>query len=171
MDKKKKLLFDLLGLIGAGALVTIDQVTKSLVMRDLTDGKEIVVLKGIFKIVSHKNTGAVWGILSGKTDVLSIVTVFIIAAVLFMYFRIPWQHKRLRALKWICLFLTSGAIGNLIDRVQLKYVVDFLYFELIDFPVFNVADCYITMSMIVLIILIVFYYKDEDFEVIWPKKS
>lgn len=169
--KKKAVLFDVLALLGAGALVSIDQLTKSLVIRDLSGGREIVVLDGIFKIVSSRNTGAVWGIFSGKTDILSIVTVFILAAVLFLYFRIPWKNKRLRALKLLCIFLTSGAIGNLIDRIRLKYVVDFLYFELIDFPVFNVADCYITISMILVIILVLFYYKDEDFEDIWPKKS
>ena len=69
------------------------------------------------------------------------------------------------------MFVTAGAIGNLIDRIRLNYVVDFLYFELIDFPVFNVADCYITVSMFLLVILVLFYYKDEDFSLIWPKKS
>lgn len=169
--QKKNLLFDALALLSAGALVSIDQFTKSLVIRDLSGGREIVVLDGVFKIVSSKNTGAVWGIFSGKTDILSIVTVIILAAVLFLYFRIPWKNKKFRALKILCIFLTSGAIGNLIDRISLKYVVDFLYFELIDFPVFNIADCYITMSMILVIILVIFYYKDEDFEQLWPKKS
>ena len=57
----------------------------------------------------------------------------------------------------------AGAIGNLIDRISLKYVVDFIYFELIDFPIFNIADCYLTVSSFLLIILAIFYYKENDF--------
>ena len=68
-------------------------------------------------------------------------------------------------------FIASGAIGNLIDRIVLKYVVDFLYFELIDFPVFNIADCYITISVIILAIMLIFYYKEEDIDLILKKKK
>lgn len=168
---KKRLLIDFVLLVLAGVLIWFDQFTKGLVMTHLTDGKQIVVWEGVFKIVSHRNTGAVWGILSNKTDLLSIVTCIILLAVLGLFFLIKWEHKRLRAMKLITVFVIAGAVGNLIDRIKLKYVVDFLYFELIDFPVFNVADCYITVSMILILILVIFYYKDEDFNLIWPKRS
>ena len=72
---------------------------------------------------------------------------------------------------FLSVFIIAGALGNLIDRVFLHYVIDFLYFELINFPVFNVADCYITVSMFVLAFLMIFYYKEEDFSSIWKKKS
>ena len=52
----------------------------------------------------------------------------------------------------------------MIDRVRLNYVIDFLYFNLIDFPIFNIADCYVVVSCILFIILIFFYYKDNDLE-------
>ena len=58
----------------------------------------------------------------------------------------------------------AGAFGSLIDRVARGYVVDFFYFKLIDFPIFNVADIYVTVTMVLLIGLILFYYKEEDFE-------
>ena len=168
---KKRLIIDFVLLAVAGILIWFDQFTKGLVVNNLTDGKQIVVWDGVFKIVSHKNTGAVWGILSNKTDFLSIVTCIILVAVLVLFFIIKWEHKRLRPMKLITMFVIAGAVGNLIDRIKLKYVIDFLYFELIDFPVFNVADCYITVSMILILILVIFYYKDEDFNLIWPKKS
>ena len=88
-----------------------------------------------------------------------------------VFFKIDWQYKRLRAMKIILMFVAAGAVGNLIDRIRLGYVIDFLYFELIDFPVFNVADCYITVSMFVILLLVIFFYKDEDYNLIWPKKS
>ena len=72
----------------------------------------------------------------------------------------------------ICLTLiASGAAGNLIDRVSQGYVVDFLYFKLIDFPIFNVADCYVTVAAAVLLFLVLKVYSDEDFDVLKPKTS
>ena len=59
--------------------------------------------------------------------------------------------------------LVSGALGNVIDRVMHRYVVDFFYFEWIDFPIFNVADIYVVVSCILFLLLIFFYYKEEDF--------
>ena len=69
------------------------------------------------------------------------------------------------------LFFTAGAIGNFIDRITQQYVVDFLYFKLIDFPIFNVADIYVTCAAFAMILLGFFYYKDEDVERIFPSKK
>ena len=84
---------------------------------------------------------------------------------MFLYNRIPLE-KRFHPLRLIGVALSAGAIGNLIDRMVNGYVVDFLYVELIDFPIFNVADCYVTVSAFVLVILFLFYYKEEDLEFI-----
>ena len=62
----------------------------------------------------------------------------------------------------LCVTITAGALGNFIDRLYLEYVIDFLYFKLINFPIFNVADCYITVSCFVFLFLMFFYYKEED---------
>jgi len=80
-----------------------------------------------------------------------------------LLFRMP-RVKKYNVLNYVLLFLIAGAIGNYIDRIINHYVVDFIYFSLIDFPVFNVADCYVTVSVIILFFLVLFYYKDEDFE-------
>lgn len=65
----------------------------------------------------------------------------------------------------------AGAAGNLIDRIRFGYVVDFFYFRLIDFPVFNVADIYVTVSFAVLLLLVFFQYKEEDLEFFEKKKG
>ena len=65
----------------------------------------------------------------------------------------------------------AGAFGNLIDRIRLDYVIDFFYFELINFPIFNVADIYVSCSVVVLLLLFIFYYKEEDMEVLLPSKK
>ena len=64
----------------------------------------------------------------------------------------------------LCVLLGAGAIGNFIDRLEFGYVRDFIYFKLIDFPVFNVADSYVTVAVIIFIILILFVYEEEDFD-------
>ena len=74
-------------------------------------------------------------------------------------------------LKVILLLFVAGAIGNLIDRICQNYVVDFFYFKLIDFPIFNVADIYVTVAAIMFIVLCLFYYKEEDFEFLFPDKG
>jgi signal peptidase II len=63
----------------------------------------------------------------------------------------------------VCLcFIAAGAVGNFIDRLLFSYVRDFIYFRLIDFPVFNVADIYITCATAILMLLALFYYKEDD---------
>ena len=74
------------------------------------------------------------------------------------------MEKKFLPLRICAIFIASGAIGNVIDRVRLNYVVDFLYFKLIDFPIFNVADIYVTVAAVMLVILVCFYYKEEDLE-------
>ena len=80
-----------------------------------------------------------------------------------LYWRSPME-KKFHGARSIMILLASGAFGNLIDRLRLDYVVDFLYFELINFPIFNVADIYVTCGMALLIILGLFYYSEEDWE-------
>ena len=81
---------------------------------------------------------------------------------------------RTREYQWVRAAMVpvlAGAVGNLLDRLFRGYVVDFFYFKLIDFPVFNVADIYVTTAAVILIVLIVFLYKEEDFDRIFPKKD
>ena len=75
--------------------------------------------------------------------------------------RIP-HGKRYYPLFGCMVLLASGALGNLIDRVWRGYVVDFFYFKLIDFPIFNVADCYVVVSAGLLILLTGFFYQEEE---------
>jgi signal peptidase II len=144
-------------------LIAIDQVTKNLVLTKLKGQDPFQVIPNVLQFYYHENTGAVWGIMSGKVSILIIVSVIILAGMIALYFKIP-NEKHYNYLRIIMIFITAGAIGNLIDRSIHKYVVDFIYFKLIDFPIFNVADTYVTVSSILLILLSLFYYKDEDFD-------
>ena len=90
-------------------------------------------------------------------------TPILCVGLLYILGKMPKTNKNL-PLNYIIVFLVAGAIGNYIDRIMNHYVVDFIYVSLINFPVFNVADCYVTVSVILLFVLIMFYYKDEDLE-------
>ena len=151
-------------------LILFDQLTKYLVTVKIKGKQPIKIIDGVFELVYHENDGAVWGILSGKTVFLLIFTIIALALIAFVFYRLP-EEKRFTPIRIILIFIVAGAIGNLIDRVLYGYVIDFLYFSLIDFPVFNVADIYITVSAILLMILGVFYYKEEDYELIFAKKQ
>lgn len=153
----------LIHLISLILLVAIDQISKGIIRSDFADGKELTLIPGVFKFVFHKNDGAVWGIMSGKTLFLVITTAIILLFLLWFYFKIP-ANRRFVPLQFILVFVTAGALGNFIDRLAFGYVTDFLYFELIDFPVFNIADCYITVSAFLLVLLVLFYYKEDEID-------
>ncbi len=148
-------------------LIALDQFTKHLAASNLKENPFIIIPK-VFQFTYHENNGAVWGILSGKIIFLILVTFLLLFLMVILYLKIP-KDKRYNAIRIILVFICAGAVGNLIDRVFNGYVVDYIYFELIDFPVFNLADCYVTLSSILLIILGLFYYKDEDFEFLSSK--
>jgi len=143
-------------------IVGIDQAVKYWVRNTLMNQEPLIIIPNVLSLQYHENTGAVWGILSGKVQFLSVFTLIIMLLIGYLYFRIP-QTKRLKALRIIAVLILGGAVGNMIDRFLLGHVVDYIYFEIIDFPLFNIADSFLTVSCILLLILAIFYYKDEDF--------
>lgn len=116
---------------------------------------------GVFELLYSENRGAAFGMLQGKQIFFLFVAIAVLSVAVFSVIRMPATKKYL-PLHVIAMFLSAGAVGNMIDRFTRGYVVDFLYFRLIDFPIFNVADCYVTISMFFFIILFFFYYKEED---------
>ena len=146
-----------------GLLLFADLFTKSLAVSALGDGRHVYIIKGVLEFYYIENRGAAFGIFKSGTIILSAISAIAVIALIIAYIRIPGDRKYL-PLRLIVIFLCAGAAGNLIDRVTLHYVRDFIYFSLIDFPVFNVADIYVTVSVFLLIILILFYYKEEDLQ-------
>ena len=118
-----------------------------------------------------ENRGAAFGIFQGQKWLLLGLTGLVILGVLYVLWKLPAEKKFL-LLKILCFFLVSGGLGNMIDRMRLNYVVDFIYFSPIDFPIFNVADIYVTVRYhSLLFVLVMFYYKEEDFEFLKWKQN
>ena len=156
--------------IGLGVSIGLDQFTKHLAVVHLKGQKPFVLIKGVFEFYYSENRGAAFGMLQGRQGFFFLIAAAVILAVLWAVYRMP-AGRRYLPLMCSLFLLVSGAVGNMIDRLTQKYVVDFLYFKLIDFPIFNVADCYVVIGCILFGILILFYYKDQEFDWVLQKKG
>ncbi len=168
--KNKRIKNYILAVLAVFFLVLLDQYTKYLAVLNLKGKDPFVILKNIFQLEYLENSGAAFGILQNQRIFFYLCAILIICLVAYFYYKVPMEKKFL-PLRICGVFLLSGALGNLIDRARLNYVVDFFYFKLIDFPVFNVADIYVTLSAFALILLIGFYYKETDFDRIFSRSS
>ena len=156
--------------LAAVALLTLlDQITKILAADCLADGP-FVIIPGVFELKYLENRGAAFGMLQNQRVFFLVLTVVFLTVITYIYLKIPADRKYL-PLRILSIVVTAGAIGNFIDRLILVYVRDFLYFSLINFPIFNVADIYVTVSAFVFFLLILFYYKDSELEFLSNKKD
>ncbi|MGN0341554.1 MAG: signal peptidase II [Roseburia sp.] len=159
----------ILGLISSIILIFVDQWTKYMAVLHLKDQPSFVLWDGVFELRYLENHGAAFGMLNGQKWFLVAITILFLLALCYFYQRIP-SGKKYWSLRIIAIFLFAGSVGNLLDRIIHNYVIDFFYFKWIDFPIFNVADIYVTVFCALLILLILFYYKEEDLAPILPKK-
>lgn len=151
------------GALLAAVLIFIDQMTKLLAVAKLKDQAAYVIWKGVFELHYLENRGAAFGVMQGKKVFFVLITIIMVLFLIYAYGRIP-AEKHFFPLHGICITLFAGALGNFIDRVAHNYVIDFFYFSLIDFPIFNVADIYVTCSVALFVILFLFYYKEADLD-------
>ena len=151
-------------------LVILDQLTKHLAVKYLMGNEGKTLIPGVLELLYLENTGIAFSLLKNQMVLFYIITVIISIAIIILMTKIP-NNKRFHILYYLLGVLLAGALGNFIDRIVHHYVVDFIYFSLINFPVFNVADIYVTCSVIVLAILFIFYYKDEELSEIFEKKG
>ena len=155
-------------LFSIAILVCLDKFTKHLVVLHLKGQSSYVLLKNIFQLEYLENRGAAFGVLQNQRIFFYSSVIVISLAVIWFYSKVPME-KHYLPLRICAVLILAGAFGNCIDRVRLNYVVDFLYFKLIDFPIFNVADIYVTVAAFLLVILILVYYKEEDLERIFHR--
>lgn len=160
-EKKTGIKSILLAFIGFAAFVLLDQYTKFLAVIHLKDQKSFVLIDGVFQLHYLENRGAAFGMFQDKQLFFVAGALIILVLVFFLYIRMP-HSPRYYPLRICSVLLCAGAVGNMIDRIRLHYVIDFFYFEWIDFPIFNVADCYVVIAGILFVVLILFFYKDEE---------
>lgn len=133
-------------------VIIIDQWTKWLIDKRMELYESIPIIENFFYITSHRNKGAAWGILQGQMAFFYIITVVVIVGIIY-YMQKHAMDNRLLAISLS--LLLGGAIGNFIDRLVRKEVVDFLDFIIFtyDFPIFNIADSALTIGVFLFIIV------------------
>ena len=153
---KKKSLFILIVIL---ILTIIDQIIKYLVVSNISIGSKKIIIDNFLKFMYIRNTGAAFGILSGNIIFLIFITVLLI------FYIVNEMKKNINNNLSLLSFslILSGALGNLIDRVVRGYVVDYISFTLFnrEMSVFNLADTYITIGVVLLIYIVIKEGKNE----------
>lgn len=158
---KKTVLVILFELLMVGIYLAIDLLTKHFIYMPIAAGADdITIWDGVLKLVAVENTGASFGIFQNANEVLTVISV-IVVAVLFavMILSVKNRNGWFRA---ALILMLAGGIGNLVDRFVFGFVRDWIYFELIDFAVFNLADSGLTVGCVLLIIYVIFFYRPVD---------
>lgn len=157
--KKKFFLF--LDLLVIAGLIALDQYTKQWAKVYLKDKPAYSLINGILELNYLENQGAAFGMLPNQKVFFIFVATVILFVAGYVLIKLPDQ-KKYTIMHFLFSLIVAGSIGNMIDRVRYDYVVDFIYFVRFNFPIFNVADIYATVSAIVLLFLLLFVYKEKD---------
>ncbi|MBU0278474.1 signal peptidase II [Gemella sp. zg-570] len=135
-------------------LILLDQVSKYLILTKFNLGESVEIINNFFYITSHRNRGAAWGILENSRIFFISITIIFLISIFYYLFK---NLKKFKKIDYIIFSLiVGGAIGNFIDRIRTGEVVDFLDFNLFgyDFPIFNFADTFICIGVLLLAIKI-----------------
>lgn len=156
---KRKTIFYLALAAFAAAVVALDQWTKWLVRRALPLYESKDSILGIFHITHVENTGGAWSMFSGQLWLFIGVMALFVALIVVLI----WKQWLKKPFEWWCLAaILGGGIGNLIDRLANGRVTDMICLDFVNFPVFNVADCFITVGCFALIVYVIFLDRTED---------
>lgn len=135
-------------------IVILDQLSKSYARANLPIGTDVNVFDPIFHFHYHENSGAAWGILQDHPWVF--MTLSCVAIVAILVFLFLYRNKPLHpVLRYGLACIAGGGIGNMIDRFAKGYVVDFIEFGFFDFPIFNVADSFVTVGSFAIILYLI----------------
>ena len=138
-------------------VVVVDQITKVLTVQNIPLFQDVPVLEGLFHLTYVQNTGAAWSMFSGMRWLFVALFVALTVLVVWEYFKKPMPFSKFD--RWCIAAIYAGGLGNIIDRVRLGYVVDMIEVDFMNFPVFNVADCFITCGVFALLVSLFFFNK------------
>ena len=149
--------------IFAAVTVGLDQITKYLTVANIPLAGHKDFIPGFLGFTYYQNDGAAWSMLEGQQWLFAIIFVLFTVGVVWEYKKKYFPFTTFE--RWCIAAIYAGGLGNMIDRVRLGYVVDMIQTEFMDFPIFNVADSFITCGCIALIFHLVFFnkafWKDE----------
>lgn len=129
-------------------LIGLDQLSKYLTVQEIALGEVVPVIPNVLSLTYIRNSGAAWSILEDQMIFFYVITVVVVGALIYF---LHTEGKKSPIASTGIAFIMGGAIGNFIDRLHLKYVIDMIRLEFINFPIFNVADMALTIGVIILI--------------------
>ena len=141
----------------AASIVAVDQITKFLTVAHIGLYQHVEMLPGVLGLTYVQNTGAAFSSFEGMQWLFAVIFLIFTGLILWEYFKKPQPFTRLE--RWCIAAIYGGGLGNMIDRLRYGYVVDMIKTEFMEFPVFNVADCFITCGCIMLLVHLVFFNK------------
>ena len=144
--------------IFAALIVAADQYTKYLTVAGIALGQEVPFLPGLLRFTYVRNYGAAFSSFQGQQWLFALIFAVFTLLILWEYFKKPMGFTTFE--RWCLAAVYGGGLGNMIDRVRLGYVVDMIETEFMSFPVFNVADCFITCGCIALMVSLVLFNKE-----------
>ena len=168
MRKRTKML--LIDVVVMLVLLGLDQLTKYLAIINLKNHPAVVLWDGVLELNYLENRGSAFGMLQNQKFFILFIGVVFLAVILFFLFKLP-EEKKFCTVHILLSAIVAGGVGNMIDRLHFDYVVDFISFVLIHFPIFNVADCYIVVATIVLFLLFLFVFEEKDLEFLSFKQN
>ena len=147
----------------SAAIAAADQITKYITVANIPLYGAVPLIPGVVRFTYVRNTGAAFSSFQGQQWLFALVFAVFTVLVLWEYFKSPMPFTKLD--RWCIAAIYGGALGNMIDRVRLGYVVDMIEAEFMTFPIFNVGDIFITCGCILLVIRLIFvnkeFWKDE----------
>ena len=153
-------------------LILLDQVTKILARIHLKDQPPKILIDGVFELHYLENPWAAFSLGKGLSSFFLILVLILTIAfsifLVYLSFRLP-SEKRFWFIHLLVILFLAGALGNFIDRVRFHYVIDFFYFKLINFPIFNVADIYVVAGAVLFVVT--FLFRSSVYEELFPSKK
>lgn len=139
-------------------IVALDQLSKYATVTAIVMGGRVEAIPGLFHFTYVRNTGAAFSTLQGQRWLFILIYAAFLLFFLWMILKKPLSFTKFEY--WCMAAILGGGLGNLVDRIRLGYVVDMICTDFITFPVFNVADCFVTCGAILLFVHLVFWNKD-----------
>ena len=140
------------------AVVAADQFTKYLTLANIPLHADVPFIPGFLGFTYVQNTGAAFSSFEGQQWLFAVIFVVLTVAIVWEYFKSPMPFTKFE--RWCIASIYAGGLGNMIDRIRLGYVVDMIETQFMHFPVFNVADCFITCGCFAMLFSLVFINKE-----------
>ena len=142
----------------AALIVAADQFTKFLTVANIALHQQVEFLPGVLGLTYVQNTGAAFSSFEGQQWLFALIFLLFTVGIIYEYFKKPMGFSGFE--RWCIAAIYGGGLGNMIDRIRLGFVVDMIETRFMEFPVFNVADCFITCGCILMMVSLIFCNKD-----------